>query len=199
MLRLLLAARLRLAVRVVVLSLLILTVFWTAAFALLMLTAWLRGQPVAGAGMLVNGAVCGLIAALFVAVFHLRKEVIQLPAPRPEALLERVKIHLGELGYTAQVETPERLVLRPALMSLLFGAGIEVRLADGTATLSGPKVYLEMLRHRLRMESYFDQAERGTFLLRQVRSESHDQPLPAPRAQAGTKCEPGQILSYPAR
>jgi hypothetical protein len=164
-------ARLRPAVRVLMLALLVLAVFWVAAFLLALLTAWLRGQPAAGAGLLSRGAVCGLIAALFVAVFHIKKEVLRLPVARREPFVERLKAHLGDLGYTLAAETAERLVFRPSFRSLLFGAGIEVRLAGASATVAGPKVYLEGLRRRLREQSYLAPAgrgERGGDLLRRV-------------------------------
>jgi hypothetical protein len=156
----LLAARLLLALRVLVLALLVLAVFWSVAFGLLLLTDWLRGLPVAGAGLLTRGAVCGLIAALFVAVFHIRKEVIRLPVTKRDAFLDRVRVQLSDLGYTARAETPDRLVFRPAFRAVLFGANIQVEVAGTTATVTGPKVYLEMLRRRLRVESYLEPVRR---------------------------------------
>lgn len=176
-----LAARLRLAARVVVLSLLTLAVFWGVAFLLTLLTAWVRGLPVTPAGLLSHGAVCGLIAALFVVVFHIKKEVIRLPAPRREAFVARLKAHLGELGYTTQTETPDRLVFRPSFRSLLFGTGIEVRLAGDAATVTGPKVYLEVLRRRLRLQCYLDRAEHEGRLLRRVELSMRMAPEQLPR------------------
>jgi hypothetical protein len=163
-----LVARLRLALRVVVLSLLILAVFWTVAFLLAMLANLVRGLPVTASGLLLRGAVCGLIAGLFVAVFHIRKETIRLPAPRRDAFVEWVEAHLVEQGYMVQVEAPDRLVFRPSVRALLFGAAIEVGLADGVATVTGPKMYLEILRHRLRVQSHLDRADRGISLQRRL-------------------------------
>jgi hypothetical protein len=162
-------ARLSPAVRVLVLALFVLATFWGVALLLALLTAWLRGQPAAGAGLLPRGAVCGLIAALFVAVFHIKKEVVRLPVVRREAFVARVKAHLSDLGYALAAEAPDRLAFQPSFAALLFGAGIEVRLAGASATVTGPKVYLEGLRRCLRVQSYLAPAERGDRgLLRRV-------------------------------
>jgi hypothetical protein len=162
------AARLLLVARVLVLALLLLAVFWVVALLLAVLTAWLRGLPVTGDGLLARGAVCGLIAALFVAVFHIKKEVIQLPVPRRTAFVERLKAHLGEMGYVSLGETADRLVFRPSFRALLFGAGIRVQITGRSATVTGPKVYLELLRRRLRLQTYLDPAGRQERLLRRV-------------------------------
>jgi hypothetical protein len=176
-----LAARLRLAARVVVLSLLTLAVFWAVAFLLTLLTAWVRGLPLTAAMLLSHGAVCGLIAALFVIVFHIKREVIRLPVPRREPFVERVKAHLRELGYTLTAEVPDRLAFRPSFRSVLFGAGIEVRLTGDGATLTGAKVYLEVLRRRLRLQSYVDRAEHEGRLLRRVELSMRLTPEQLPR------------------
>ena len=150
-------ARLFLALRVLALSLLILAVFWVVAFLLALLAGWLRGVPVTGAGLLPRGAVCGLIAGLFVAAFHLRRETIHLPAAPRGAFVARLSTELGEMGYAAGVGAGDRLVFRPTARSLLFGASIRVRLDGPSATVAGPKIYLESLRRRLRLHDYLDQ------------------------------------------
>jgi hypothetical protein len=177
------AARLRLAVRVLVLALLLLAVFWVVAFLLALLASWLRGLPVTVDGLLPRGAVCGLIAALFVAVFHIKREAIYLPVPRRSAFVERLKAHLGEVGYTGQEETPDRLAFRPSFGSLLFGAGIRVEIDGTAATVTGPKVYLELLRRRLRLQSYLYPAERGERLLRRVELTLRVSPEQLPRVR----------------
>lgn len=169
-----LPSRLLLAVRVLVLSLLTLALFWAAALLLVTLAAWLRGTAPAGAGLLARGAVCGLIAGLFIAVFHLKREVILLRLADRQAFAEHVRAELAELGYVPAVESGDRLVFRPALRSLLFGAAIRVQLGGERATVSGPKVYLEVLRRRLRLHDYVDRASphpapaRGGRLLRRA-------------------------------
>jgi hypothetical protein len=177
----LVAARLCLAVRVLVLTLLLVALFWVVAFLLVLVPAWLHGLPTTANGLLSRGAVCGLIAALFVAVFHIRREVIRLPVQRRATFVERLKLHLGELGYTGLEEGPDQLVFRPSFGSLLFGAGIRVELAATSATLTGPKVYLELLRRRLRLQSYLAPAERAERLLRRVELSMRLSPEQLPR------------------
>jgi hypothetical protein len=123
----------------------------------------LHSLPVTASGLLLRGAVCELIAGPFVAVFHIRKETIRPPASRRDAF-DWVETHLGEQGYGAREETADRLVFRPSFRSLLFGAAVEVRLADGVATITGPSVYLEMLRHRMRVQNHLDRDDRGISL-----------------------------------
>jgi hypothetical protein len=151
-------ARLLLALRVLALSLLILAIFWIVAFVLAFLAGWLRGVPVAGEGVLPRCAVCGLIAGVFVAAFHLKRETIRLAAGSRGAFVARLSAELTEMGYADGVGAGDRLVFRPATRSMLFGASIRVRLDGQSATLAGPKVYLEALRRRLRVYDYLDQA-----------------------------------------
>jgi hypothetical protein len=164
----LLPARLLLTLRLMVFALLLLAFLWSAAFLLACVIPWLKGLPVAGTGLVPRGIACGLVTTLFVVVFHLKREVIRLPAAKRDIFVERVRLHLQELGYALQMETPGRLVFRPSFQSLLFGAGIRIDLAERTATVTGPKVYLEILRRRLRMQSYLSPMERASQLLRRV-------------------------------
>jgi hypothetical protein len=53
-------------------------------------------------------------------------------------------------------------VFRPTARSVLFGASIRVQLDGQSATVAGPKVYLEALRRRLRVYDYLDQVEKIT-------------------------------------
>jgi hypothetical protein len=161
-------ARLLLTVRVLVLALLLLAVFWTLAFLLVLLTAWLKGLPLTAAGLIPQGVVCGLITALFVAVFHIKREVIRLPVPNRNAFDEQVRAHLEELGYVCQGETPDRRLFKPTFRSLLFGATVQVEVTGAWARLTGPRVYLEVIRRRLRVESYLNRTERDGRLLRRV-------------------------------
>lgn len=169
-----LSAGLLVALRVLLLTVLALAVFSAGALLLAFLAGWLRGTPTAGAGLLYRAAVCGLIAVLFVAVFHLKRQALDLPAPDAEAFLRRVGTVLARLGYAAAPAAGGRHAFRPAFQSLLFGSGIRVEFRNGRARLTGPKVYLELLRRRLRVQNYVEQAEnsaartRGQRLLRRV-------------------------------
>ncbi len=156
-----LPARLLLTLRVLVLALFVLALFWTAALVLATLASLLGGGAPAGSGLLLRCAACVLAAALFVAVFHLKKEVVLLRIADRRTFTAQLRAQLGGLGYTPVAESGDRLVFRPALRSLLFGAGIHVQIGDERATVSGPKVYVEMLRRRLRLQDFLDRADRA--------------------------------------
>lgn len=172
-----LTSALLVALHVLLLTFLVLTLFSAGALLLAFLTSWLHGSAVAGAGLLYRGAVCGLIAALFVLGFHLRRQVIHLAAPEPESFLRRVTDVLAGLGYAADPPDGMRHTFRPTFHAVLFGSAIRVELDGAKARVTGPKVYLELLRRRLRVRSYVEQAEkgvarcRGKRLLRQVEVE----------------------------
>jgi hypothetical protein len=151
-----------LGLRVFVLSLFLVALFWTAAFLLLTVASWLTGGALAGSGLLLRCTVCGLIAALFVAVFHLKKEVVLLRLADRQAFAEQLRAELKELGYVPTVERRDRLVFRPALRSFLFGAGIYVQVGDERATVTGPRVHVEQLRRRLRLHDFLDRPDRVT-------------------------------------
>jgi hypothetical protein len=170
-------ARLLLAARVLVLSLLILAIFWIVAFVLVFLAGWLRGVPVAGEGVLPRCAVCGLIAGLFVAAFHLRRETVRLSAGQRGAFVARLSSELREMGYASGAGSGDRLVFRPSARSMLFGANIRVQLDGPSATVAGPKVYLEALRRRLRVYDYLDQADKISCA--PVRAKRHAEPAVA--------------------
>ena len=138
----------------------------------------------ADSGLLTRCAVCGLIAVLLGAVFHLKRESIRLPAPDADAFLGRVGPVLAELGYATAAQTETAHAFRPAFHSLLFGSGIRVEWGGGWATVSGPRVYLEVLRRRLRVQGYVEQASRSAVRRRSERL--------LRRVELGLRVEPGQ-------
>lgn len=139
---------------------LVLALIWAGGFIIECSIAVFRGQSIGGDGLFFRCAICGLIATLFFAVFHFKRESVRIPASNPGDFLQRLRPMLTELGYRDKGETRGSHTFRPAARSLLFGSSIRVALSDGWATLHGPRVYLEMLRRRLRMQGYVEQAER---------------------------------------
>jgi hypothetical protein len=147
-------------------------------YAVALLVAWYRGEPGPTTAGAVAGAICALAVLLFVIVFHFRRETVVLPVEDRRAFLRRLGGQLEEMGYRVSLTGAGRLVGRPAFHSLLFGGLIEVRLGDERASLSGPKVYLEVLRRRLRVHNHLEQVphalaavrrRQGARLLRAVR------------------------------
>jgi hypothetical protein len=126
--------------------------------------ALMRATPLLGPGNLSVGLCCGLIVWLFIAAFHLRKETLMLPAPEPKRFLQNARIILTEMGYEVTTPSPHLLSTQPRFHSLLFGGGVQLSLKSGQAQLTGPKMCVELLRNRLRVQSHLGlvhQALRG--------------------------------------
>src|SRR2546423_649009 len=70
------------------------------------IAAMIRDMPVLGPGNASVGLSCSLIAWLFIAVFHLRKETVSLPAPEPKRFLHNARILLTEMGYDVTSRGP---------------------------------------------------------------------------------------------
>lgn len=120
------------------------------------------------------GLVCGLIVWLFMAVFHLRRETLHLPMVEEELFLSRLKEIMHELGYELTVKSPEHLRFHPAFAAFLLGGDIRVKLEPPYATLTGPRVNLEILRNRLRMENYLDKVQQSCQGIRRRRQPSEN-------------------------
>jgi hypothetical protein len=121
--------------------------------------AIVRDTPVLSPSNVSLGLCCGLIVWLFVAIFHVRKETVSLPAPEPKRFLHNARILLTEMGYEVAPRGPHLLSTRPRFHSLLFGGAVQVSLKCGQAHLSGPKLCVEMLRNRLRVQSHLGQLQ----------------------------------------
>jgi hypothetical protein len=96
--------------------------------------AWLLGTPVTSALGIYSGVICGLIAFLFVAAFHIRRD----------------RAH----------GSGSRTVFRPSFHSFLFGGKIDVRFEAQTARMTGPKVCLESLWRNLRLAQQVEEVHR---------------------------------------
>jgi hypothetical protein len=149
---------LRAAARILIVSLLFLAAFGLSAILIACLLGLLRGSDPAGPENVFGGLICGLIAWLFVAVFHLKREHFSWPVTDPDNFLLRVRTLLEEWGYELEKEGTNHLVYRPGFHAFLLGGRIQVSLDGTTAKASGPKLWLEALRQRLRFQTHVDKA-----------------------------------------
>jgi hypothetical protein len=145
-------------VRVLVLSLPVLLVFAASVLLVALGLAWVRGAPLGGRENLLLGVICGLIIWLFLAIFHVRRETIRLPITDRVAFFGRLLPLLEELGYEVKSRGGNRLFSRPSFRSLLIGGGLQVEVDQGEARVTGPKVFVEILRRRLRQDSHLSRA-----------------------------------------
>jgi hypothetical protein len=144
--------------RVLVLALPVLLVFAASVVLVALGLSWVRGVPLIGRENLLLGVICGLIIWLFFASFHVRRETLRLPTGDRAAFFARLVPLLEELGYEVKWQGADRLVSRPSFRSLLFGGGLQVEVDGGGARVTGPKVFVEILRHRLRLHSHLSRA-----------------------------------------
>jgi hypothetical protein len=112
------------------------------------------GGPIITPTNLSVGSICGLVVWLFVAAFHLRKETLSLPAPDRERFLHSARLLLTEMGYEVTSRAPQQLSTRPRFHSLLAGGAMHVACTGPSARISGPKLCVEVLRNRLRIQSH---------------------------------------------
>ncbi|HYT93223.1 MAG TPA: hypothetical protein VEL76_31180 [Gemmataceae bacterium] len=148
-------------VRILLLVLPVLLVFAGTVLLSALALSWIRDVPLGARDNLLLGIICGLIVWLFLAIFHIRKETIQLPVSDPATFWGNLVPLLEELGYEVKSPGAGRLVSWPAFGSFLVGGRLQVEVADGTAQVTGPKMFVEILRSRLRLLSYIARAQQG--------------------------------------
>jgi hypothetical protein len=142
--------------RIALLTALLLLTVGGVVLPVTVLLAWCRGEAVPPAAAVSAGVICALTTWLFVAVFHLRRETISLPVDDAPAFARRLRSHLEELGYVVAAPADGRVVGRPSFQALLFGGKVQARIENGTARLTGPRVYVEVLRKRLRLHTHLE-------------------------------------------
>lgn len=123
------------------------------------LIAWVRSGDWNSPQNLYTGAVCGLIIWLFVAAFHLRRETQSMPFSQRDQFVAKAKTVLQEMGYALSSQHGNTLTFRPKFHSYLFGGGIYVTLESQDATLSGPKVSLEIFRRCFRLLNHVQRVQ----------------------------------------
>lgn len=119
-----------------------------------LIVSWMKGTPLTDPQNVYLGIICGLVAVLFISIFHFKQEMVLLPFHDRHALTERVQKGLETLGYQLVSQSEEELLFRPSFQSWLLGGFIRVQLKGDSARLLGPKVYLEMLRQNIRLQSH---------------------------------------------
>jgi hypothetical protein len=164
--------------RVPVLALPILTAFAGVVGLLVLVLAWWRGSRLDDPGNLSLAVLCGLIAGLFLTVFHFKRESVVVPVKDARSFLAQCRAALDDLGYVVQERPDGELASRPPYRSMLLGGTVQVRAGGTEARIVGPKVFVEMLRQRMRLQSHLAQVERqsregrsrpGDRLLKRVR------------------------------
>jgi hypothetical protein len=147
------------ACRVLLLVLVLLAAFAVPAVLAALLAARLGDTAPDDPVNLAVGAVCGLIAWLFIAVFHFKMETVTLVFPDRGSFTRTVTAHLNELGFLQHARTEGELVFRPTFQSLAVGR-VRVQVDGDAARVTGPKVSLERLRKRLRVACHLENASR---------------------------------------
>jgi hypothetical protein len=141
---------LRGAVRILAYAALALAVLLTTFLAGATVLSGVRGTPAFAPENLFAGLVCGLIGWLFVLVFHVRRETTLLGAPDRARFLHQVAAALEEMGYDVTAG-PAGLDAQPGFHAFLFGGGIQVEVAGRQGRITGPKLSVERVRNRLRL------------------------------------------------
>ena len=145
------ATSLYVMLRIVIWATLLLVLFACMTWFTALILSWCFDTAVAESHNLYLGMICALVAWLFLATFHLRRETVHLPFVSRDTFLRRIKTVLGELGYEVMIETPTHVRFHPSFRSFLMGGGVLVKMEETIALVTGPRLSLEMLRKRLRL------------------------------------------------
>jgi hypothetical protein len=165
------AATLAMTLRVAVLTLPVLLLFTATVLPLALLLTWVPGASAGVADNLLLAELCGLVVWMFLAIFHIRTETVRLPVNDRRQFVLRLIPILEELGYEVVRQGDSRLVSRPGFRALLLGGSVRVQVEGDTARVTGPKLFVEILRRRLRLQSYIDRAQQPARENRQPPSE----------------------------
>jgi hypothetical protein len=142
---------LRAAVRILLLALSALIVFGTTAFLGSSSLLWLKTNANAIIGITMLCAVCGLSAWLFVVVLHSRVESLTFLHDDREAVALWLRRELEQLGYGAGEPHKGRTFFKPCFTAYLAGGSVQMMEHPGNIVISGPKVFIELLRKRLKV------------------------------------------------
>jgi hypothetical protein len=121
--------------------------------------AWLQFDQWDSPRNLSIGLVCGIVAWLFVAVFHLRRETQSIPFSQREPFLLKANTVLQEMGYALTSRQADALTYRPRFHSYLFGGRIHLAIGNQEAKLTGPKVSLEFFRRCFRLLNHVQRVQ----------------------------------------
>jgi hypothetical protein len=156
-----LPVRARKAARVLALTVPILAVFAVVIAAMALVLAWGHGDSATETQNTLLATLCTLIAGLFFVVFHTKRETASVPFRNRRTFLTASRHVLEELGYEVSQTSSKQLVSRPSFRSLLFGGQVQLSVAGKEALITGPKVFVEILRTRLRLVSHITNVEQS--------------------------------------
>lgn len=152
---------LRRCLRIALLCLAVLVGFAGTVAVLLVVLGWLPGAPSATLDGLPLAVLCGLIAWFFAALFHVRRGTSHVPIDAADGFPERLTAALESLGYEVVTDGPGRFVARPPFWSWLVGGRVEATLDGRRAHIVGPRMFVEMVRRRLRLEAHIRKARQS--------------------------------------
>jgi hypothetical protein len=125
-------------------------------FGVSFVASWINGWPMMATPNFLTGIMCGLIAVLIIAGFHLRRSTVQLRVSHREAFVRRMQRILEDLGHEWIHMTDVHWRTRPRFRARVLGEGITMVLEGSTATITGPRMSLDQIRRRYRLASQFD-------------------------------------------
>lgn len=127
----------------------------TASFACIAaILAYMRGHELLDHENVGLSLVCTIIAWSFAVMFHLVKETVQLPVTQAGMFLANARRVLRELGYEIGHHTATSLTTRHAFRFLIFRRGIQISCGERQASITGPKLWVDVLRRRLRVQNF---------------------------------------------
>jgi hypothetical protein len=168
---------LRAAARILLLAVGVLILFSVTAVICALPLRWFEDRVHASAGIALLGIICGLIAWLFFALFHMRRDSLTFLNDSHETAALRLRRELEELGYEAGETSRGCTVFKPGFSAYLVGGSVRMTEQAESAVVSGPKVFIEILRKRLKVLHHLasvqqsiqeTRARQGQHLLRRV-------------------------------
>lgn len=135
-------------------------------FSIAGVLALCRGTPWLDAENLPLALLCAVIAWTFVIVFHFGKDTIHLPIPpQTKIFLNRAKRVLLELGYDIDDQADGTLETKGTFQLAFLCRGLRVQCVDRIAHISGPKLWVEIVRRRLRVQNFLAEAQQSNLEL----------------------------------
>jgi len=131
-----------------------------SALLVALLLSWFRDSPATAAENLYSGLVCGLIAWLFIAVFHLRRDTIRLPFVDQASFVKLLQEVLAEFGYERHGDAAVSWY-KPSFRSFLLGGRVRFEVKGNEAVLAGPRYCLELLKHGLRIRTQLGKVQQA--------------------------------------
>ena len=145
--------------RFVLVSLLAFVLLTGTTLAIAALVGWMKQDRWDSPPCLYAGFLCGLIAWLFVAAFHLRRETQHVPFTQRDQFIAKAKTVLHEMGYALTNQDADALCFRPRFHSYLFGGGIRLAFDSREVQVTGPKVSLEIFRRCFRLLNHVQRVQ----------------------------------------